>query len=213
VDGAEQEEALATAVNGNGVGFLAQEAAKAGARLVHFSTDYVFAGEKETGYTENDAPAPLNAYGRSKLAGEQALQRTTKDLLLIRSAWLYGPSGKNFVDTMRQKMKAGEPLRVVNDQEGSPTFTEDLVEATLALLMRNAPSGIYHLVNSGRTTWFGLAEEIQKTLGTTSELIPVPSAEFPRPASRPRYSVLQNAKTDPLPAWEDALTRYLHATS
>jgi dTDP-4-dehydrorhamnose reductase len=214
VDGAEEHEDVANKVNGEGVRALAAAAKKIGARLVHFSTDYIFDGQNAHGYAEDAQPKPLNAYGRSKLAGEQAVQEETDNYLLIRTAWLYGPNGKNFVDTMRKKMESGEALRVVGDQEGSPTYTSDLVDATLLLLAKAAPSGIYHLVNSGRVSWFGFAQKIQALLGTHAPLEEVFSDAFPRPAQRPQYSVLNNTKLknikiNPLPEWEDALARYL----
>lgn len=211
VDAAEEHEDLATQINGDGVRHLAEIAHTFGARVVHFSTDYVFAGTNVAGYAEAAEPKPLNAYGRSKLVGEQALQQETDDFLLIRTAWLYGPNGKNFVDAMREKMKRGEAVRVVNDQEGSPTYTHDLAQATLHLIWSSAETGIYHLVNSGRTTWFDFAMEIQEVLGTAVQIDAVPSDAFPRPAKRPSYSVLVSTKknTPDLRTWKEALKSYL----
>lgn len=209
VDAAETHEEEAMRVNRDAVRLIARHARRSGARVVHFSTDYVFAGDRAEGYDEGDTPSPRNAYGRSKYAGEQALREETTDYLLVRTAWLYGPGGKNFVDTIAKKLESGEALSVVGDQEGSPTYTKDLAQAVLELLSRSARSGIYHVVNAGRTTWYGFAEEIRRILGSRSRLTEVTSDAFPRPATRPRYSVLNNTTSAPLPPWEDALRRYV----
>lgn len=209
VDEAEQHEDIALAVNATGVRNLAQAAKAVGARLVHLSTDYVFSGTQEDGYAEEASPEPQGAYGRTKRAGEVALAEEEVDFLLVRTAWLYGPGGKNFVDTIRQKLLAGEALQVVGDQVGSPTYTSDLADAITALLVDRAPGGIYHLVNSGRASWYDLACAIRDELHVKSEIREVTTDAFPRPAPRPHYSVLLNTKRPPLPVWRDALTRYL----
>jgi len=209
VDGAETNEEVALHVNGDGVRNLARAAKQIGARLVHISTDYVFSGTQADGYNEDAQPDPQGAYGRTKLAGERALADEVADFLLVRTAWLYGPDGKNFVDTIREKLKAGETLKVVGDQIGSPTFTGDLAEAIIALVNNNAPSSIYHLVNSGRASWYDFACAIRDELGLSADITQVTTVEFPRPAPRPAYSVLNNTKRPPLPQWRDALTRYL----
>ena len=209
VDGAEADEETALAVNGDGVRNLARAAKGLGARIVHISTDYVFSGTQADGYNEDAQPEPKGAYGRTKLAGERALAEEGADFLLVRSAWLYGPRGKNFVDTIAEKLQAGETLKVVGDQVGSPTFTGDLAEGIIALVNDEAPSGIYHLVNSGCASWYDLACAIREEIGLTTPITEVTTAEFPRPAPRPAYSVLNNTKRPPLPPWRDALTRYL----
>lgn len=209
VDGAETDEETARHVNGAGVRNLAHAAKQIGARLVHISTDYVFSGTQADGYNENAQPEPKGAYGRTKLAGESALAEEGVDFLLVRTAWLYGPGGKNFVDTIREKLQADETLKVVGDQIGSPTFTGDLAEGIIALVKDKTSSGIYHLVNSGRASWYDLACAIRDELGVSTTITEVTTAEFPRPAQRPAYSVLNNTKRSPLPPWRDALTRYL----
>jgi dTDP-4-dehydrorhamnose reductase len=209
VDEAELHEDIALAVNAAGVQNLARAAKAAGSRLVHLSTDYVFSGTQEDGYAEGANPDPRGAYGRTKRAGEVALMDEGVDFLLVRTAWLYGPRGKNFVDTIRQKLQAGEALQVVGDQVGSPTYTGDLADAITALLIERVPSGIYHLVNSGRASWYDLACAVRDELRLDSEIREVTTDAFPRPAPRPHYSVLLNTKRPPLPVWRDALTRYL----
>lgn len=212
VDGAETDEETARHVNGDGVLNLARAAKQIGARLVHISTDYVFSGTQADGYNEDSQPEPKGAYGRTKLAGERALAESGADFLLVRTAWLYGPGGKNFVDTIRAKLQSGEALNVVGDQIGSPTFTGDVADAIIALVNDEVPSGIYHLVNNGRASWYDFACAIRDALGASANISEVSSGEFPRPAPRPPYSVLSNTKRPPLPQWHDALTRYLQRT-
>lgn len=209
VDAAETNEAVATRVNGNAVGNLVDACNTAGAKLVHFSTDYVFDGTNALGYAETDPIAPLNAYGRSKAAGERHMVERSHGYHLIRTAWLYGLHGQNFVETMLRLGRTGTALRVVNDQTGSPTYTRDLASATRALVTENAPSGVYHLTNAGQCTWYDFAREIFQNSGVSVDLQPVTTASFPRPARRPAFSVLRNTKRPALPTWQDALSRYL----
>jgi dTDP-4-dehydrorhamnose reductase len=228
VDDAEKDETKATRVNADGVAHLAEAAEISGAALVHFSTDYVFDGKKGEPYVETDATGPINAYGRSKLLGEQRIAErasTHSELrwYVIRTSWLYGEHGKNFVDTMHRLMLEKDELSVVSDQVGRPTYTRDLARAALELSGvsgRAAPSGIYHFANSGITSWHGFAERIRSELGTlgiplrTKTVRAIPTSAFPRPATRPQYSVLSTEKIEPHlsappPAWESALADYL----
>ncbi len=234
VDGAESDRAAAFRVNGLGVRHLALACREAGALLVHFSTDYVFDGEKEGPYGVYDAPRPLNAYGESKLWGERALAEAGCRYLLIRTSWLCGHGGRNFVETMialgerwraaaagaagaTGKAASGAggpaPVRVVDDQRGCPTFTADLAAATADLVAAGC-AGTYHVTNSGSTTWYGFARAVFARLGWDVPVVPVTAAEFPRPARRPRNSVLDpfplaEAIGRLLPPWEEALARYL----
>ncbi len=214
VDACEENEELATHVNGAAVGHLAEAASTLGATLVHYSTDYVFDGAKQEGYTEDDLPNPINAYGRSKLVGEQMLKQVQHDApnfiyYIIRTAWLYGVHGKNFVETMLALADKGEPIKVVDDQIGSPTYAPDLAVATLELVESKKPSGIYHRTNDGVTSWYGFAKEIFKVFTREVDLAPCASADYPRPAKRPSFSVLQSTKLPPLRPWQEALRDYV----
>ena len=223
VDQAEQEEALALRVNGDGPGNLAAAALAVGAGLVHVSTDYVFDGTATAPY-EVDAPvAPRSAYGRSKLVGEQrVLEQIGQGLrgYVVRTAWLFGEHGHNFVRTMVRLMVERPELRVVADQRGCPTYAADLALATWQLVEHGAPPGIYHFSNSGPTTWHAFAERIRegmRELGlptATERVLPITTAEYPLPAPRPAYSVLSTDRyqrvvgVQPRP-WNDALMEYL----
>ena len=209
VDKAEAEADLVTRINGEAPGLLAEEAKRSGALLVHYSTDYVFDGEKAGPYVEDDAPNPLNAYGRSKLAGERAIQASGCRHLILRTSWVYGARGKNFYLTMAAKAAKGERLRVVDDQRGVPTTSAFLAEKTIELVRRGA-SGLLHVVPAGETTWYGFAREIVRTTGASTEVVPITSAEFPAAARRPRNSVLDNRKAAKLlgasmPHWQALL--------
>lgn len=209
VDGAEKDRDVAFAVNATGVANVAAAAKAVGATMVQYSTDYVFPGTNRTGIKEDDQPGPpVNAYGESKLAGEVALRRSGATYYLLRTAWLYGPGGKNFVDTMLLLAQTKSSLSVVNDQHGSPTFTYDVARATQEILEKYLP-GIYHTVNSGQTTWYDFAQKIFELAGKSIEVMPVPSSQFPRPARRPQYSMLQSSKGPTLRPWEVALDDYL----
>ncbi len=220
VDRCEDEEELATKVNGAAVGHLAQACNRQRAKLVHISTDYVFPGAAlpqavRRPYREDDGVGLPSAYGRSKLLGEQ-LASTADNHLIVRTAWLFGHGGPNFVDAIRSQIEAGtDPLRVVSDQTGSPTFCDDLAGALLDLVAAGSnPQGVVHGVNQGSTTWYDFAVEIARLLAADVTIRPVTSAEFKVSARRPAYSVLDTSRLaailgSPLPPWQDGLARYL----
>jgi dTDP-4-dehydrorhamnose reductase len=211
VDAAETDEATALRVNGAAPGWLAEELAGRG-RLVHVSTDYVFAGTAQRPYREDDEPGPRTAYGRTKLAGERAVAAAGGDAVVVRTAWVYAAHGTNFVRTMLRLTQGDEPIRVVDDQTGTPTWARDLAEGLLELAGRDV-GGLLHATNAGSTTWWGLARLVFELAGADPERVrPVTSAEFPRPAPRPAYSVLDtsgwlSAGLAPLPAWERSVRR------
>jgi dTDP-4-dehydrorhamnose reductase len=218
VDGCEAKADLANAVNGTGVGHLAEASKRCGTRLVHFSTDYVFDGTLRRPLKPDDPVGPRSAYGRSKLLGEQAIASVNPpSWLIIRTAWLYGPNGPNFPQAMLNAARAGKPLRVVNDQQGIPTFTFDLAETTLELLDR-AAVGFWHVSNSGPTDWFEFASAIFEEFNVTPAVFEaITSAQWkqikPGSADRPSYSVfdllpLQSLLGREIPHWRDALRRY-----
>jgi dTDP-4-dehydrorhamnose reductase len=195
VDDAEASEEQALAVNAGGAAVLAAACARSGGsgtRLVQVSTDYVFAGDAGRPYAEDDVPAPRTAYGRTKLAGERAvLSRLPGSGYIVRTAWLYGAHGPNFVKTMIRLSDQRPTVDVVDDQRGQPTWTADVARQIIALIDSAARPGIYHATSGGQTTWYGLAREIFDLLGADpSRVRPVPSSAFPRPAQRPAYSVL-----------------------
>jgi len=203
VDKAESEKDLAMRVNGVAPGILAEEAKRLGALLVHYSTDYVFDGEKKAPYVEEDAPNPLSVYGASKLEGERRIVASGCRYLILRTSWVYSTRGRNFFLTVKN---ANKPLRVVDDQRGAPTSSGFLAEYTLLLLEKQA-EGLLHLVPSGATTWYGFAREI---LGEKSAITPIGSSEYPTAARRPANSVLDNRKAQallgrPLPDWRAVL--------
>lgn len=213
VDGAEKEPAVATAVNRDGTRHVAALARERGAVFVYVSSDYVFDGTKGTPYVEEDTPRPLSAYGASKLAGEEAALDSGAPCLVVRTSWLFGPGGKNFVDTIAAKALRGEPLQVVDDQRGSPTYARDLAHG-IELLLRRGALGIVHVTNAGDTTWHGLAVEIARTVGAPVAITPISTASMARPAPRPAHSVLSGARFralvgSPLPDWQDAVHRHL----
>lgn len=212
VDDAEENQDLAFQVNADGVRNVAQAAKDTNATLVHYSTDYVFPGTNDTGYAEDDPAGPaVNVYGESKLAGEQALAEVGPRFFLLRTAWLYGHHGKNFVETMLKLAETHDTLTVVNDQHGSPTYTRDLARATRAILEGGYQPAIYHTVNAGTATWYDFAKKIFELADKKIEVQPVPSSDYPRPAKRPAWSILKNTRGPQLPAWEDALADYLQA--
>jgi dTDP-4-dehydrorhamnose reductase len=204
VDGAEKHEDEAMAVNGQSVGALARACATAGAMLVHYSTDYVFDGETGAPYAIDHPRRPVNAYGRSKLAGEQALEKSAARFLLIRTSWLYSPWGKNFVRTMAQLAGQRDVLRVVNDQRGTPTSAEHLARLSLALLMRDQ-TGTFHITDGGECSWYEFALAIVEGLGSACRVEPCTSDEFPRSARRPACSILNVERAigiiGPMPGW------------
>lgn len=209
VERTEEDSEDADAINGHAVGNLAVACASADIPFLHVSTDYVFDGKKKEGYTEDDEPSnPVNAYGRSKLLGETLLKETGKNFWLVRTAWLFGPHGKNFVNTIRDRLRTTTTLRVVADQHGAPTYAKDLARAIHALITDRAPFGTYHLVNSGVSTWADVAETIARVLEIPATIERIPSAEYPTKAARPMWSVLKNTKRAPLRSWQDAVTDY-----
>ena len=212
VDGAEEERDLAFKVNFEGVQNLANVAVSETIPLIHYSTDYVFGGKSEAGYDEAATPGPaVNIYGASKLAGEESLRKINPEYYLVRTAWLYGHNGPNFVETMLQLAEERDELRVVNDQFGNPTSAHDLAQATRTLLDREKSyePGVYHLVNQGTTSWYEFAQEIFTLRRKKITVHPVPSTEYPTPAKRPQYSVLHNTKGPSLRPWQEALAEYL----
>jgi len=211
VEKAEEEEMVANKVNGDAVGYLAEACAKLDIPLVHISTDYVFPGNKKEGYTEDETTTEsLNAYGRSKLLGEQLLQKNTDKFWLIRTSWLFGPLGKNFVETMIGLGKQKSELKVVGDQHGCPTYTRDLVQAIFKITHEQAPYGIYHITNSGSTTWAEFAKEIFKIMQMPVNVVPITSEEFPTKAQRPQWSILKNTKRPLMRSWQEALKDYIN---
>ena len=211
VDGAEEHEAQATLVNGEGPANLARACAANGIRLVHVSTDYVFDGGKEGPYLESDPTGPHSAYGRSKLAGEQAVAASGADHAIVRTSWLYGADGTNFVDTMLRLGSERESVFVVDDQLGRPTWTGDLAPALVACATAE-PTGLFHAAGQGSCTWFELARAALELAGSPCRVEPTSTESFPRPAPRPANSVLDSergADAVRLGAWEDGLVAYL----
>ena len=223
VDKAESEPELAMAINGTAPGVLAEEAKRLGSLLVHYSTDYVYDGTKQGPWVETDAPNPLNVYGKTKLAGDEAIAAVGCDHLIFRTSWVYGARGNNFLLTMLRLSKERAELRVVDDQTGAPTSSECIAQATADVLAQvlgpaggglQGRSGIYNMACSGATTWFGFAKaliERSVSLGAgTPKLIPIPTSEFPRPATRPANSRLSGLRLEEafgvrMPDWEEAL--------
>jgi dTDP-4-dehydrorhamnose reductase len=228
VDQAEEDEAAARVVNAEAPGLLAEEMKRLGGMLIHFSTDYVFDGTKREPYTETDIPHPRSVYGRTKLAGEEAVRAVGGAHLILRTSWVYGTRGKNFLLTVRRLAREREELRIVDDQWGAPTWCRDLAEVVAQLLaVATVPgtgldpvplSGVYHLSAGGQTTWHRFAgailEHLRAMPGAESlraeRLIPITTAQFPTPARRPAYSVLSNRRVREtfglcLPDWQAQL--------
>jgi len=214
VDGCESKQELAFAVNAAGAGNIAQACTLVKAKMIHLSTDYVFDGSSSRPYQEDDAPNPLNIYGLSKWQGEIRIQNSSAPYLIIRTQWLYGAHGKNFVDTIIKAAEKEKELRVVDDQKGSPTYTKDLSWAIKELLEKDG-QGIFHVANSEACTWFEFAREILREMKFNQvHLIPIRSSELTRPAKRPANSVLNCQKFERLTGkrlrpWKDALKDYL----
>lgn len=212
VDDSENDEELAMNVNGHGVGNMAALCKKYGAKFIHFSTDYVFDGHKKN-WTEFDKPNPINVYGKSKLLGETLIQEKMQKFYIIRTSWLFGENGKNFVDTMAGLGKEKEEVSVVSDQFGSPTYTKDLAKKVIEFFVNKKPLleyGIYHITNSGTTNWSGFAETIFKTLFLDTKVKEITTGELNRPAKRPKYSTLKSTKFDfDMRNWKKALKDYL----
>lgn len=212
VDGAERDEAGATAVNGTAVGWLAARCREAGATLVHYSTDYVFDGEATAPYPEHGLQRPLSAYGRSKAEGERRLWAEGPRQLLVRTSWLYAPWGNNFVRTIARLARERDELKVVADQRGRPTSAEHLARTSSRLLAAGA-TGIVHVTDGEACTWFEFATAIAAAVAPSCRVVPCTTAEFPRPARRPPYSVLGLARAEALagamPSWRDNLADVL----
>jgi dTDP-4-dehydrorhamnose reductase len=195
VDRAEQEKDLAYQVNGESVGVLAAWCAGHGARFIHVSTDYVFDGESDKPYVETDATGPQSVYGASKLEGEKQAFQFCPNSIVIRTSWVFAPFGKNFVRTMLGLLQEKESIRVVNDQIGSPTYAPDLARAILDILRSGKwVAGIYHFSNAGRISWFDFAIEIRAQIGATCKVEAIPTSDYPTPAKRPRFSLLNTDK-------------------
>ena len=215
VDRAETEPDIAFAINARAPGVLAQQAANLNALLVHYSTDYVFDGSQQTPYRESDPTHPLGVYGQSKLAGEQAVQASGCRHLLLRTSWVYDNTGRNFLTTMLRLAKQHGKLRVVGDQHGSPTSAAMIAETSLRLIrsMLNQPAmegGLYHLTAQGQTTWHGFAQAIMRKAALDVPIEAITTADYPTPARRPAYSVLDCSKLQSefnyrLPDWQQAL--------
>jgi len=194
VDAAEQHPVEAFAVNASGAGNVAEAAASVGARTVHVSSDYVFDGTSDRPYGTHDATRPRTAYGRGKLAGEQAVLAQDPDALVVRTAWLYGEHGTCFPRTMVRLARERGVLRVVEDQVGQPTWTVDVARVLVDLVGTGAPAGVHHATSAGSTSWWGFAREVLRSAGLPGvEIVPVTSAEFPTPARRPAFSALDGA--------------------
>jgi dTDP-4-dehydrorhamnose reductase len=224
VDRAEQEEELATLINGTAVGEIAQAARQLGALLIHYSTDYVFDGRKDAPYAEDDVPSPISAYGRSKLAGERAIAQCGGRYLIVRTSWIYAARGHNFLKTVLRLARERDELRIVDDQIGAPTWARDLAAAT-AVMTRQArqeiargdfESGLFHVTGSGATSWFVFAQAVVKQaeqyglLARKSKIVPIASSEYPVAATRPKNSRLSGARARhrfqiALPEWEQSL--------
>ena len=225
VDKAEEEPDLALAINGTAPAILAEEAKKLGASLVHYSTDYVFDGEKQEPYTEEDSPNPLGVYGRTKLAGDEAIQSTGLPHLIFRTAWVYGLKGKNFLLTIQRLAKERDELKIIDDQIGPPTWCRTIAQTTANVLTQVLPqsspgdlssfeqaSGLYNLVCAGQTSWFGFARAILEASSSSQDtkLTPIPTSEYSTPAKRPQNSVLSTEKLRSAfgivpPAWDVTL--------
>jgi dTDP-4-dehydrorhamnose reductase len=206
---------LAWRINGEAPGEMARLSRASGRWMIQVSTDYVFDGTLDRPYQEGDPVNPVNAYGRTKLEGERLFQEAGSPGWIVRTSWLYGPRGRNFVKTIAGLLGTREKLEVVDDQTGGPTATADLADFFQSLLQTGAPHGIYHFAGSGFTTWYGFAEAIREELKITAcELVPVPSGKFPRPARRPKNSRFDLRKAEavsrgPSRPWREALREYL----
>lgn len=212
VDRAESDEALADLLNNKAVGNLAKVAAERGALLVHVSTDYVFGGNSCIPYKEDAPTAPLGVYGKTKLAGEEAVKASGCKYLIFRTAWLYSPYGKNFVKTMMKLTAEKDTLKVVFDQVGSPTYAADLAAVIVKAIADGTHTGIYHFSNEGVCSWFDFARAIRDLAGNKCDIAPCHSDEFPSPVRRPAFSVLDKTKVKAdfditVPHWYDSLKK------
>jgi dTDP-4-dehydrorhamnose reductase len=194
VDRAESEPATAMQVNAIAPEVFAHEAARLGARLVHYSTDYVFDGEKNAPYLEDDVTAPINVYGQSKLEGEKRLAASGCQYLIFRTSWVYAARGRNFLLTILKASREKPELNVVDDQVGAPTSSAAIARATLRALQAPRAYGVYHMTAAGKTTWFGFAQAILQGAGVRTPMFPIGSNEYPAKARRPRNSLLDNTR-------------------
>lgn len=217
VDKAEQEKELAFKVNGDAVGVLATISKENNCRLIHISTDYVFDGTSSSPYKEDDATNPQGVYGASKLEGEKQAMQNNPATIIIRTSWVYSEFGKNFVKTMIRLMNEKEEINVVNDQIGSPTYAADLAEAILQIIANcqlpigNSEKGIYNFSNTGTTSWYEFALAIKELINSNCKVNPIPTSQYPTPAKRPAYSVLDKSKIQQafgirLKDWKDSLS-------
>ena len=212
VDECETKKEFAMTINGYANGYLAEICNDIKCHLIYFSTDYVFNGNKDGEYTENDEPSPINVYGQSKLLGEQLIQQNTDKYYIVRTSWLFGMHGRNFVTTMLKLAKEKKQIKVVDDQIGKPTFSHDLAGAIFDLIHDIAPpSGIYHLVNEHKTSWYHFAKEIFDTSNKADvNLVRISSNNLNRAAKRPQNCSLANTKLPKLRPHQEALSDYLH---
>lgn len=213
VDKAESEPELALTVNGFGTRYVAEACREVGAKMIYLSTDYVFGGDGKTPYEIGDDKSPVNVYGNSKLLGENSVQATLQNYFIVRISWVFGANGKNFVKTMLKLAESHEKIRVVADQIGSPTYTADLAPL-LADMVKTEKFGVYHATNEGFCSWADFAKEIFKQAGKKVEVEEIQTIDYPTPAKRPFNSRMSKKSLDAagfkrLPAWEDAVTRYL----
>ena len=232
VDKAEEEEALATMINGAAVGVIAEETRKLGALLIHYSTDYVFDGTKDTPYTEDDHPHPISAYGRSKLAGERAIEQCGAEYLILRTSWIYAARGRNFLNTILRLARERDELRIVADQVGAPTWAREIADATASIARKarhereesGFVSGIFNVTAAGETSWFGFAKAIIDYAGPPKaghkrpKIQPISSLEYPAAAARPKNSRLEEDRVAQrfgvaLMDWKSALKACIKSVS
>ena len=201
---------MAFKINAEAVEVMARACDESGSALIHVSTDYVFDGASIDGYAENAERNPINIYGKSKAKGEEMIQQYLDKYYIVRTSWLYGENGKNFVKTMLKLAETKTELEIVNDQVGSPTYTKDLCRAVIENFIDNKPEfGIYHLANAGKCSWFDFAAEIFRVAGKEIKLNPITTERLGRPASRPKCSILINTKLPALRSWKNALSDFL----
>jgi len=213
VDKAESEKESALSINASAPGLLASICAELKAKLIHFSTDYVFSGDHAMPYKEEDETSPVNFYGETKLLGEQNVAKSDASALIIRTSWVYSSYGKNFVKTMLRLMKEKDEISVVNDQSGCPTYAADLAAMLIAMIRNgNLPSGIFHYANRGVITWYDFATAIKEISHSACVVKPIPTTSYPTPAKRPVYSALDSEKIRDhsgieIPQWRDSLEK------
>ena len=212
VDASESNKDLAVDVNANGARNVAFAAKEIGAKVVYYSSDYVFSGENKNGYNEASAIAPINAYGESKAMGEKFVMEANSQFYIVRTSWMFGKNGSNFVYAMLKLSNEFPKLTVVDDQFGNPTYSADLAERTKYILENNLPFGIYHATNDTKDlgiSWYDFAKRIFEIKKINIDLQPIPTDQFPRPAKRPSYSVLLNTKLPKMRSWDEALLEFL----